>query len=441
MRIAIVGFDRQGRSALDYWGPGNEITICDRNPDIQVPPNVETRLGEHYLDNLEQFQLIIRTPGLHPKDIVAANNEHILKKVTTVTEEFFRNCPAPIIGVTGTKGKGTTSTLISKILEAAGKRVHLGGNIGIPPLELLKNNIQPSDYVVLELANYQLIDLHVSPAIAICLMVVPEHLDWHTDLREYVVSKQNLFRYQNDDNLAVFNRLNDLSGEVVNVSPALKVSYEVPAESEQPQERHGAYVANDAIYYDDTRICTTDDVALLGHHNLENACAAIAAVWGIIDGDVEGIINVLKTFKGLPHRLELVRELNGISYYDDSFGTTPDSTIVAIKAIPEPKVLLLGGSDKGAAYTELAQAVKNSNVHTVISIGLTGPAIAKDLKEAGFTNIVEGGSDILQIVQTAQQYAKPGDAVLLSTACASFDMFKNYVERGEKFTAAVQALA
>ncbi len=441
MRIAILGFDRQGRSAYDYWRSGNEITICDRNENIELPPGVDRQLGEHYLDNLERFHLLIRTPGLHPKDIVAANNEHILQKVTTVTEEFFRNCPAPIIGVTGTKGKGTTSSLITEILKAAGKRVHLGGNIGIPPLDLLKNKIQTSDYVVLELANYQLIDLHVSPPVAVCLMVVPEHLDWHTDLAEYVAAKQNIFRYQDDDSLAVFNRRNDLSGEVASVSPALKVSFEVPPVGEEPQETFGSYVKDGNIYYEDQAVCATSEVALLGHHNLENVCAAITAVWKIIDGNTAVITQVLRSFKGLPHRLELVRTYNNVSYYDDSFGTTPDSAIVAIQAIPEPKILILGGSDKKASYDRLAQVVATANVRHVITIGVTGPAIKQALQTADYQNISDGGSSITEIVKQAQSLAQPGDAVLLSTACASFDMFKDYVERGEQFTKAVQALA
>ncbi|MCA9344928.1 UDP-N-acetylmuramoyl-L-alanine--D-glutamate ligase, partial [Candidatus Saccharibacteria bacterium] len=158
MKIAILGYGSQGKSAYNYWQKGNDITICDSNPDIQLPSRVEYQLGPDYLENLERYDLIIRSPSIHPREIVAANNDRITRKITTVTEEFFRNCPAKIIGVTGTKGKGTTSTLITKILETAGKTVHLGGNIGIPPLDMLKNEIKSTDIVVLELANFQLID-------------------------------------------------------------------------------------------------------------------------------------------------------------------------------------------------------------------------------------------------------------------------------------------
>jgi len=270
MKIAILGYGSQGKSAYNYWQKGNDITICDSNPDIQLPSRVEYQLGPDYLENLERYDLIIRSPSIHPRDIVAANNDRITRKITTVTEEFFRNCPAKIIGVTGTKGKGTTSTLITKILETAGKTVHLGGNIGIPPLDMLKNEIKSTDIVVLELANFQLIDLGVSPSIAVCLMIAPEHLDWHKDIDEYISAKQNLFRHQKSEDLAIYNRQNDLSTVVAEVSPALKMSYAVPPIDSEPADRNGTYVLGDWIYVDDEKICAVDDVALLGRHNLEN---------------------------------------------------------------------------------------------------------------------------------------------------------------------------
>lgn len=440
MRIAILGFGAQGKSALEYWSKGNEITVCDFNENIQVPHGVDKQTGPHYLAGLRRFDLIVRSPAIHPRDIVAANDERILRRVTTVTEEFFRNCNAKIIGVTGTKGKGTTSTLITEILKAAGKTVHLGGNIGIPPLELLKDNIQEDDYVVLELANYQLIDLHVSPPIAVCLMVVPEHLDWHTDMKEYIAAKQNLFRYQDDEDLAIFNRASDFSGEVASVSPALKVSFEVPPQGQSPSERNGAYVEGETIYYDDEAVCSVKDVALPGYHNLQNACAAIAATWEVIDGDKQAIANALKSFKGMPYRLELVSVVKGVKYYNDSLGTTPDSTIAAIQAFDQPKILIMGGSDKGVEYTELGKAVAESNVRKVVLIGETGPKIRAALESNGFTDIIEGSKTMPDIVSAAEKVAQPGDVVLLAPACASFDMFKDYKDRGDQFNEAVRSL-
>jgi UDP-N-acetylmuramoylalanine--D-glutamate ligase len=423
---------------------GHDATVCDRNEELELPEGVARRLGVDHLKGLEEFDLLIRTPILHPRDIVAANPERpdILSRVTTVTNEFMKVCSTRnIIGVTGTKGKGTTSTLIAKMLEAAGKRVHLGGNIGIPPLDMLKNNIQPDDWVVLELANFQLIDLARSPAIGVCLMVVPEHLNWHTDMDEYVAAKQGLFRQQTPDNLAIYNGNNALSEQVVAVSPARKLAYEVPGPGAEPHIKEAAYVLGNTIYMQGTAICNSSDVALRGRHNLENVCAAISAVWGSIEHDTAAITSVVTSFTGLEHRLELVREANDVRYYDDSFGTTPETAIVAMQAFSEPKVVILGGSDKGAAYDVLAQAVVQNNVRAVVIIGETGPAITTALKTAGYENIHVGGNTMPDIVKVAASLAQPGDVVLLSTGCASFGLFKNYKDRGERFKQAVQALA
>jgi UDP-N-acetylmuramoylalanine--D-glutamate ligase len=441
MKVAVIGYGKQGKAAVEYWGKENEITVCDSNESLELPDGISKQTGKDYLADLDQFDLIVRSPIIHPNSLIAAAGPEIVKKVTTVTEEFMKVCPAPIIGVTGTKGKGTTSSLITKILEAADYKVHLGGNIGIAPLEMLKNNIQPSDWVVLELANFQLIDLHYSPQIAVCLMITAEHLDWHPDMEEYVASKQNIFSHQDADNLAIFNRRNEFSIELASASPGLKRSYEVAPVGEEPQQITGAYVQGESIYMDGEKVCDVTDVALLGHHNLENVCAAIAATWDLIDHNTDAVKEAVSGFHGLVHRIELIRELSGVQYYDDSFATTPASSIVALQALPQPKVIILGGSEKNAEYRELAEAVKANNVRTVVQIGVTGPKISEALRAVGFENIKDGGSSIEQIVVTAQKAAQPGDAVLFSPACASFDMFKNYIERGEKFHAAVDSLA
>ncbi len=440
MRIAVLGYGKEGRAAVEYWRQGNEVTVCDINPDLELPDEFHGRTGPDYLKGLEDFNLIVRSPHIHPRDIVAANNERILRKVTTCTEEFIRNCPAPIIAVTGTKGKGTTSSLITKIVTAAGHRVHLGGNIGIPAIEMLRWNIQPEDWVVLEVSSFQLIDLRVSPKVAVCVMVVPEHLDWHVSLAEYFHSKQNLFRHQSDRDLAIYNRLSDFSAEVASVSPALKMSYEVPPFGRQPSEENGAYVLGNDIYMDDEKVCSVDDVALLGRHNLENVCAAVTATWDLIGGRADIITKAVREFHGMPHRLELVREVHGVKYYDDSFGTTPETAMVAIEAIKEPKVLILGGSDKGSSYKKLAEAVASSNVRAVVQIGDMGPAIGKALHEAGFTSIIHGGDTMVDMIHAATNAAQPGDAVLLSTGCASFGLFKDYIDRGDQFHRVVNAL-
>lgn len=440
MKIAILGFAGQGQSAYEYWRQqgDNELCICDLNTSLQIPDGVESQLGDNYLKNLDRFDLLIRTPALHPQDIIDANSPAVAMKITSVTNEFFKVCPTKnIIGVTGTKGKGTTSTLITKMLEAAGYRVHLGGNIGTPPLDMLKEGIKPEDWVVLELANFQLIDLKYSPAIGVCLMVVPEHLNWHKDFDEYITAKQQLFIHQSPDDIAIYYGKNATSKKIGLVGIGNKIPYYV-----QP----GAYIEDGFVAIAGQMICKTDEIKLLGKHNWQNVCAAITAVWQITQ-NIIACRMVATTFEGMEHRLEFVREHKGIKYYNDSFGTTPETAIVAIEAFSQPKVVILGGSDKGADFSELAKAVVTNNVRRVIAIGDTAEAIVEKIDELKNIHCVEwtvwsnGQVTMEEIVQAATKHAEPGDVVLLSTACASFGLFKNYKDRGEQFKKVVLALA
>lgn len=473
MKIAILGFDRQGKSAFDYWSsPDNTITICDRDPFLEAPAGVEVQLGPDYLKNLAQFDLLVRTPGLHPKKIKDAtpDDPDILDKVTTVTNEFFEICPTNnIIGITGTKGKGTTATILTAMLTAAGKRVHLGGNIGIPPLELLRgvglygisspgkteeamqpaashleddttendspsevnHAIQPDDWVVLELANFQLIDLQYAPHIAVCLMVVPEHLDWHENFDEYLRAKQQLFAHQTEDDIAVYHGENNRSAQLAASGQATQIPYLKPP---------GAYLNNKNIRIDDQVICSVDDVPLPGEHNLENVCAAATAAWQIAP-EKTALADAIKNMKSLPHRLELTAEVNGVAFFNDSLGTTPETAIAAIQAMDRPTIIILGGSDKGAEFEELAKTIAQSDTvkHTVL-IGKTGPAIERALTHIDYDAVSYGGDTMVSAVQTAYERAETGDAVLLSPACASFDMFYDYADRGDQFSQAVRAL-
>lgn len=452
MKVALIGFGIENQAALRYWQKqGAEISVRDQNPDTAVPEGVDNRLGPQYLEELEYYDIVIRTVGMHPKVILEKHPE-LEPKLTTAINIFFENCPTPIIGVTGTKGKGTTSSLIVKLLEAAGKKVVLGGNIGIPLLDLV-DDAASADYVVTELSSFQLIDFKHRPQIGVCLMVVPEHLNWHDDMDEYLTAKQRLFKLQTANDLAIFNRNNTHSTEIVKISLAKKVSYEVPGPGALPSAKTGAYVEGDTIFMNEVPVCKVTDVALLGRHNLENVCAALAATWEIILHQADLVKKVVSEFTGLEHRLEFVREVDGVRYYDDSFGTTPETAIVAIQAFKQPKVLILGGSTKESDYTALAQVAAANSVRQVILIGnsshpthkTAAPAIESALQAAGVVNIVNavkaGGVSMTEVVHLAQTQAQPGDVVLLSTACASYDMFHNYKKRGEQFKQAVQALA
>ncbi|MDQ2973427.1 MAG: UDP-N-acetylmuramoyl-L-alanine--D-glutamate ligase [bacterium] len=438
MKIAIIGFAVENKSVYRYLSQyeNNEITICDKNEAVQIPENTLSQLGENYLDNLGRFDIIIRTVGMHPK-IILENNPEVDNIITTAVNLFFEECHSPIIGVTGTKGKGTTSTLISKILEAAGKKVILAGNIGTPMLDVL-DEANKSDLVVLELSSFQLCDVKYSPQIAVCLMVVPEHLNWHRDMQDYLHAKQNLFRYQKEGDITVHNALNANSASVAAVSPSLtKLTYFV---GDEYTSKADAFVSGDSIWFKDTEICKISEVGLVGRHNLENICAAVAATFDLISGDVNAIRSVVLTFEGLPHRLELVRELDGVKYYDDSFSTTPETAIAAINSFDHPKILILGGSDKGVSFDELADEAAKSAKH-ILAIGVTGRVIAELLRERGFHKISQDGLDNMEsIVGEARDLSKPGDVVILSTGSASFDMFKDYKDRGTQFQSAVKAL-
>lgn len=431
MKVAIVGYDTEGKVSYEHFkARGANITICDQNTDVVIPQGVDSQLGDTYLDNLDRFDVIVRTPGLYPGKILAKNPD-VADKITSQTNIFFKHSPTKnIIGVTGTKGKGTTSSLIAAMLEKSGKHVLLGGNIGVPPLSFI-DELTPDSWVVLELSSFQLIDLRYSPHIAVCLMVEPEHMDWHEDMEEYIAAKQQLFINQKSDDVAIYYAKNENSESIADASEGVQIPYyDIP----------GAIIKGDSLVIHNQELCKTSELKLLGKHNWQNACAAVTAVWQVTE-DTNALHDVLISFTGLEHRLEFVREVNNVKYYDDSFGTTPDTAIVAIEAFSVPKVLILGGSDKGVTFEKLAKTVQQNNVRAVITIGQMGPAIADELRKIGYSSIQAGGQTMSEIVGQAANVAKPGDVVLLSTACASFDMFKNYKDRGEQFKRAVQELS
>ncbi|MBC7708411.1 UDP-N-acetylmuramoyl-L-alanine--D-glutamate ligase [Polaromonas sp.] len=431
MNIAIAGFDTEGRSSYEYFlAQGHDLTVLDQNEELVLPFGAVSVLGPSYLQDLDRFDLIVRTAGMPPRVLFEANPNLDPDKVTTQINEFFKVCPTPnTIGITGTKGKGTTSTLIANMLTAAGLDVHLAGNIGVPALDLL-HKLTPDSWVVLELSSFQLIDCTASPNIGVCLMVVPEHLNWHATMEEYVTAKSQLFAHQTASDLAIYFNDNETSRAIAANGNGQKLPF---------YTEPGAMVADSKIVINDTVICQTSELKLLGAHNWQNVCAAITAVWQITQ-DVSAIRSVLTTFSGLEHRLEHVRTFNNVAYYDDSFGTTPETAIVAMEAFVQPKIVILGGSDKGAGYDDLARAVAENNVRQALLIGDQAPRIQAALERVGFTQFMPGGDTMPAIVSAAREHAQPGDVVLLSTGCASFGMFQNYKDRGAQFKAAVQSL-
>lgn len=441
MKVALIGFAVENKSVYRHFAAkGIKPVVCDQNTEIEIPEDSESQLGSNYLDNLDRFDIIVRSVGIHPS-VILDNNPGTESKITTAINLFFEECKTPIIGVTGTKGKGTTSTLIHRILEAAGKRSLLAGNIGVPALDVL-NEAANADFVVLELSSFQLYDVKYSPQIAVCLMVVPEHLNWHSDFNDYKASKSNLFRYQYSDSVAIFNALNDSSTSIAAASPASKkLTYAVPAANESVPSVYTVRVEGNSILCRDQVIMDTNEVKLLGRHNLENVCAAIAATWDITNGDIEAIRSAVSNFSGLEFRLQRIRELDGVQYINDSFSTTPETSIAAIKSFTEPKILIVGGSDKGIPFDDLADEIVANNIKKVLAIGDQGQVIAELLSQKGYHDFeLEGLNSMEAIVNKARAAASPGDVVLLSAGAASFGMFKDYKDRGKQFTDAVLSL-
>jgi UDP-N-acetylmuramoylalanine--D-glutamate ligase len=315
------------------------------------------------------------------------------------------------------------------MLQAAGLDTYLAGNIGVPAVSIL-DKINDESWVVLELSSFQLIDLQYSPHIGVCLMVVPEHLNWHADMAEYVAAKAQLFRHQTPTDIAIYFNKNETSKNIAKSGNGIALPYFDPP---------GASVINNQFIIDGIAFCATDELKLLGAHNWQNACAAVTAAWQVTQ-DSKAITSVLTSFSGLEHRLELVRTLNNVLYYDDSFGTTPETAIVAIAALPQPKILILGGSDKDADYADLSSAVRSGNVKKVLLIGEQAVRIQRALEAVDYHNFLPGGDNMAAVVSTARELAETGDVVLLSTGCASFDMFANYKDRGAQFKTAVQGL-
>lgn len=452
MRIGIVGWGLEGQSALRYFGPEHQYLIANEHPRDDFPSGSQT-IKVQYLQKQRQPGLTGNVEDLSYLEeiedcdkIVYSNTSYknlrkffgdsgdFWGKAQTVQHIFFENCKSKnLIGVTGSKGKGTTSTLIAEMLKAEGKKVHLGGNIGISVLDLLPK-VEAEDWVVLELSNFQLMDFPYSPHVAVCLMITEEHLDWHPDMTEYLEAKSNIFKHQSTDDIAIYFANDDNSKKLAEYSKGVKVPY---------LAKPGAFVRNDGMIVvgeGEAEIIATKEVKLLGEHNLQNICAAVTTVFEAL-GSIDKAKSVLSSFAGLEHRLELVRSLEGIKYYDDSFATTPEATIVAIKAFKEPKVMVLGGHDKGLNTDKLVEEVVKNNTRHAILIGDTAPMLGKLLREKGYNKITSGLTDMESVVRTAREKALEGDVVLLSTGFASFGMFKDYKDRGEQFKKAALALS
>jgi len=425
-KVAVIGEGIEGKSSAEFLKKhGAEVEIRDKN------------LGPDYLDNLEKFDYVVRSPGIKLSDLEGKVSK---EKITSQTKLFFDLTPTKnIIGITGTKGKGTTSTLIYNMLKAAGYDAYLGGNIGTAPLEFIES-LTSESWVVLEMSSFQLQDLDKSPHIAVMLMITSEHMDYHKTLEEYVDAKRNILSHQSAEDIAIVNRDYPPSNES-DILTEGKVYYV----SREREVEEGCFALGNQIILrvkgNDLPVIDTRELLLRGDHNHENACAASLAAY-LAGVRVSAITEILRTFSGLEHRLELVSIIDKVEYYNDSFSTTPETAIAAIKSFKNPEILILGGSSKNSDFAELGQVIGEAeNIKAIIGIGVEWARIKEQIKNVRpETLIIEGADSMEKIVLAASKLAVPGDVVLLSPACASFGMFQNYKDRGNQFKHEVEGL-
>ncbi len=438
-RVAVVGLGVSNRPVVRMLlEAGSVVMGCDKTPREKLDEEVleleklgcRLHLGDGYLEGVEA-DVVFRTPGLHPDKI-----ESLRGKNTVFTSEmgaFFDVCPCNIIAVTGSDGKTTTTTLIAEMLKAAGKTVWLGGNIGTPLLPLC-SQMQPSDFAVVELSSFQLIDMHRSAHRAVVTNLAPNHLDVHRDMQEYVDAKKNIFAHQDETGLLILNADNAITAGFTGNG---KTRYFARV----GKTDHGICLQGDMLCRDGEPILDKKDILLPGEHNVENYMAAILAVEGLVSDDV--IRQVAKTFGGVEHRIELVRVKGGVRYYNDSIASSPSRTIAGLMSFPEKVLLIAGGYDKQIPFDVMGPVVCD-RVKTVFLNGATKDKIRQAIEHApnyrpGCPELVDC-ADFADAVKRAAAAAQSGDVVLMSPACAAFDQFKNFAERGKTFKRMIMEL-
>ena len=449
--VAVIGIGVSNRPLIELLlSRGVAVTACDKKDRATLGAPAEElvgkgcrlRLGPDYLKDLTE-DVIFRTPGMRP-DLPELNAA--VERGSTLTSEmevFFEVCPCPILAVTGSDGKTTTTTIIAELLRAAGKTVHLGGNIGHPLLSET-GGMKAGDIAVLELSSFQLMTMTRSPHIAVVTNLAPNHLDVHKDYAEYISAKENIFTHQSASDIAVFNADNEVTRSFVGRQRGALRTF-----SRRETVERGAYLAPDdagegqAIWMSNEngrrQVLPLAEIKLPGIHNVENYMAAIAAVDRLVPDKI--IRDFAKNFGGVEHRIELVRELDGVRYYNDSIASSPSRTIAGLNAFPEKVILIAGGKDKGISYGSLGPVV-NEHVKLLILCGATAGVIRASVEQAenyGGLEIADV-EDYHQAVSLARSRAKEGDVIILSPASTSFDRFANFMERGRVFKEIVNSL-
>ena len=446
-QVAIIGMGVSNIPLLDYFYDKNaKVTVFSTNAlsdEIMAKINkyrYEVELGEDNLSRLKGFDIIFRSPSALP---TKHEFQSAVKKGAILTSEIemvLKLAPCKIIGVTGTEGKTTTTSLIYEICKKAGYNCFLGGNIGKPIFTKI-NQMKPEDIVILELSSFQLMGMTVSPNIAVVTNIFPDHLNVHKSYEEYQDAKKSIFRNQTEEGIVILNKDNEITEKFADEVKGKTIFF-----SSTKKLKNGyVYDREDGFIKKCTdgkceKILNKNDIKLRGVHNYENICSALAATETVASKEAQ--IEAVKNFKGVEHRLEFVREIDGVKYYNDSIGTSPASTIAGLNAFDENIILLAGGSDKGLDYKEIGEVIAKK-VGTLI---LTGPT-AQKIEEATKQALSEEKSieiihtnNLEESVKVAKEKARNGDIVLLSPASASFDAFKNFEERGNYFKTLVNNL-
>ncbi len=413
----VVGCDRVEREKLE-----DEVLELERS-------GAALRLGAGYLDGL-QADVVFRTPGMHPNTPALVKLREAGAFITSEMEVFFELCPCKTLAVTGSDGKTTTTTLISELLKAEGKRVWLGGNIGTPLLSKLPQ-MEPGDFAVVELSSFQLMDMERSAHIAVVTNLAPNHLDVHKDMDEYIDAKRNIYRFQGSGDVLIVNADNEITAPMAGGG-------ETRHFSRRQKLTSGVWLEDGVIVRNGEPVLDTRDILIPGVHNVENYMAAIAATQGLVSN--ETIRLVAKTFGGVEHRIELVRVKDGVRFYNDSIASSPSRTIAGLRSFPEKVLLIAGGYDKHIPYDVLGPEIC-AHVKKLFLTGATAEKIRQAVESCGESQpelyLIP---DFTQAVQAAARAAEPGDVVLLSPASASFDLFKNFMVRGNFYKKLVMEL-
>lgn len=438
--VTVAGIGVSNIPLINYLlEKGAVITARDQKPRDKLGgivnelenKGVKLVLGENYLDNIDD-EFIFRSPGIKfdkPGFMKAIANGSVM---TSEMELFFDLCPAKLIGITGSDGKTTTTTLISELIKKQYGKVYVGGNIGTPLLPLV-HIMTKDDFAVVELSSFQLQTMKKSPDIAVVTNISPNHLDYHVDMEEYADAKKNIFRYQKADGRLILNNNCDITKKF-----AAEINDGV--ELIMFNDTDGFYDTNGKMFFKDKFILNTDDISIPGHHNIENFMCAIAATYGFVNLDI--VTETAKSFQSVEHRIEFVRELNGVKYYNNSADSSPSRCTTALNAFNQKVIIICGGYDKQIPFNPLAKPLCDKAKHVILT-GATAPKIKQALIDYN-PNLPDGfmieadGFD--NAVMTAYKIAQNGDIVLLSPACASFDMFKNFAERGQRFKDLINGL-